>query len=172
MKTILIIGSARRNGDTTKISTLLQEETHWDALNLSDYTISHYDYEHKNAGDDFLPLIEKIVHQYDRFIFATPVYWYSMSGIMKVFFDRLSDLVTIRKDLGRALKGKQMAVISSSAGDNLGEQFWLPFSRSAEYLEMVFIQGLHTELIDDKISSKEKARILSFVETVQNFKVL
>lgn len=170
MKTIIIIGSARRNGDTVKITQFVQEKTNWEVINLSDYNISHYDYEHKNATDDFLPLMDKIVEQYDRFVFATPVYWYSMSGIMKVFFDRFTDLVSIRKDLGRALKGKQMSVISSSGGDNLGKQFWLPFARSAEYLEMIFIQGLHTELIEDKISAKEKNRILSFVKMIQDFK--
>lgn len=170
MKTIIILGSSRRNGDTVKLTEFVQEKTNWALVNLSDYDISYYDYEHKNAKDDFLPLMEKIVLEYDQFIFATPVYWYSMSGIMKVFFDRITDLVTIRKDLGRALKGKQMAVLSSSGGNNLGEQFWLPFSYSAEYLEMSFIQGLHTELIEGEISPKEKTKVLSFIETIQNFK--
>jgi hypothetical protein len=86
---------------------------------------------------------------------------------MKVFFDRLSDLVTIRKDLGRALKGKQMAVISSSGGNDLGEQFWLPFSYSAEYLEMAFIQGLHTELIDDKITTEDCLRMDAFIRQIE-----
>ncbi len=48
-----------------------------------------------------------IVDKYDVLIFATPVYWYSMSGIMKVFFDRITDLLTIKKDIGRKLKGKK-----------------------------------------------------------------
>ncbi|MCP4458779.1 MAG: NAD(P)H-dependent oxidoreductase [Cytophagales bacterium] len=38
---------------------------------------------------------------------ATPVYWYSMSGIMKVFLDRIYDVLTIEKELGRKLHGKK-----------------------------------------------------------------
>ena len=34
-------------------------------------------------------------------IFVTPVYWYAMSGRMKVFFDRWTDLLKIDKDTGR-----------------------------------------------------------------------
>jgi multimeric flavodoxin WrbA len=48
---------------------------------------------------------------------VTPVYWYTMSGIMKVFFDRFSDLLRIEKDLGRKLRGKSMAVISCGADE-------------------------------------------------------
>ncbi|MEZ4804274.1 MAG: NAD(P)H-dependent oxidoreductase [Bacteroidia bacterium] len=73
-----------------------------------------------------------------------PVYWYAMSGIMKVFFDRLSDLLTIEKDLGRQLRGKNMAVVSVSNGNNLGDAFWLPFKSTAEYLGMHYIGDLHT----------------------------
>lgn len=169
MKTIIILGSSRRNGDTVKITQFIQEKTNWEIVNLSDYNISYYDYEHKNANDDFLPLMERLISEYDTFLFATPVYWYSMSGIMKVFFDRISDLVTIRKDLGRALKGKNMAVISSSGGNDLGEQFWLPFSHSAEYLEMAFIQGLHSELIEGQTSTEDRAKMEAFIRQIETF---
>ena len=63
---------------------------------------------------------------------------------MKVFFDRITDLLTIEKNLGRQLRGKRMAVISTSNGSHLGDQFWLPFSASAQYLGMEFLGGLHT----------------------------
>lgn len=92
----------------------------------------------------FLPLMQKIIANYDTFIFATPVYWYSMSGIMKVFWDRMTDLITIEKDLGRQLRGKNMAVLSCSNGNNLGENFWLPFTESADYLGMHYLGNLHT----------------------------
>ena len=67
-----------------------------------------------------------------------------MSGIMKVFFDRLSDLITIEKELGRKLRGKNMAVFSVSNGNNLGENFWLPFKHTADYLGMNYLGNLHT----------------------------
>ena len=56
--------------------------------------------------------MKTIISKYDTIIFATPVYWYSMSGILKVFIDRITDLLTIEKELGRKLRGKKMAVVS------------------------------------------------------------
>lgn len=58
---------------------------------------------------DYLNLMKQILDKYETLILATPVYWYSMSGIMKVFFDRLTDLLTIEKEFGRKLRGKKTA---------------------------------------------------------------
>lgn len=70
------------------------------------------DYEHQNSNDDYLKLMKEIIKKYDTLIFTLPIYWYSMSGIMKVFFDRIADLLTFEKELGRQLRGKKMAGIS------------------------------------------------------------
>lgn len=144
MKKVIILGSSRKNGETKKVVAELMRDSDWDLVELIDFNISHYDYQHLNRNDDFLDLMKRIIDQYEVIIFATPVYWYSMSGIMKVFFDRLSDLLTIEKDMGRKLRGKHMAVISCSNGNNLGDSFWLPFKKSAEYLGMNYITDLHT----------------------------
>lgn len=37
-------------------------------------------------------------------------------------------------------------MISTSTGDHLGDDFWLPFKKSAAYLGMGYILGLHTIL--------------------------
>ena len=58
---------------------------------------------------------------------------------MKVFFDRITDLLTIEKELGRTLLRKKMAVICCSNGENLGEHFWLPFSETAKFLGMEYV---------------------------------
>ncbi|CAD0000998.1 NAD(P)H-dependent oxidoreductase [Flavobacterium chungangense] len=58
-KKVIILGSSRKNGNTTKIVDEISKENNLDVVNLSDYTISYYDYESKNIGDDFLPLIKK-----------------------------------------------------------------------------------------------------------------
>lgn len=143
MRAVLITGSARKDGNTLHMANALAAKTGWHVINLSDYLISPYDYDHNNTGDDFLPLMQTITAQYDTLIFATPVYWYAMSGTMKTFFDRLTDLVTIEKDLGRQLRGKKMAVISNSEGDNLGNDFWLPFIATANYLGMRYTANMH-----------------------------
>ena len=89
MNSVIILGSSRNDGDTAKVVNTLREYSNWDIIDLNDYEISYYDYEHNNSDDDFLPLMKKLIENYDTMIFATPVYWYSMSGIMKVFFGKL-----------------------------------------------------------------------------------
>jgi len=143
MRTVIILGSSRKQGNTEYIVDAIIEKTAWQKINLLDYDISHYDYKYQNKDDDFLALMKKIVDDYDTLIFATPVYWYAMSGIMKMFFDRITDLLTIEKDLGRKLRGKQMAVISCSGEDGIEEYFYKPFSKSAEYLGMTYLGQIH-----------------------------
>lgn len=144
MRIVVIVGSSRNDGDTKTLINELINQSKWDLINLNDYNFSYYDYEHQNRYDDYLTLMEELISKYDTLIFATPVYWYSMSGIMKVFFDRITDLLTIKKALGRKLRGKKMAVISCSAGSNLGDAFWLPFSETANYLGMEYLGNTHT----------------------------
>ncbi len=142
-KKVIILGSSRKNGNTTKIVDLLSKEHNIDVINLSDYTISYYDYESKNIGDDFLPLIRGIIEKYDTLIFATPIYWYNMSGIMKVFFDRISDLIRIEKETGRKLRGKKIGVITNSHDNEIEESFYIPFQKSADYLGMEYLGHSH-----------------------------
>ena len=144
MNKIVIVGSARNDGDTAALTNELIEQSEWDLINLNDYNFNYFDYKHENRDDDYLTLMKNIKKNNDTMIFATPVYWYSMSGIMKVFFDRMTDLLTIEKKLGRKLRGKRMAVISCSIGNNLGEYYWLPFSKTAKYLGMEYVANIHT----------------------------
>ena len=145
MNTIIILGSARNDGDTMKVSTLISEKIDCSLVNLNHYRISPYDYSGVYENDDFIHLIEKVILKHDHIIFATPVYWYAMSGVMKQFFDRFTDLITIRKDLGRSLENKKAHVITISSGDHLAEQFWLPFQKTCDYLKMEFKGGSHFE---------------------------
>ena len=163
MKTVIIIGSSRKDGETKKVINELIKIANYDVIDLIDYDISHYDYDHLNRNDDFIGLLNHITDSYHTLVFATPVYWYSMSGIMKVFFDRLTDLLTIEKELGRKLRNKNMAVISSSNGNNLEDHFWLPFKKTAEYLGMHYITDLHT--FQDKIDIE---KILEFKKTIDD----
>lgn len=140
---VIIIGSSRKNGNTTRIAQYIAEEYNMDLINLSDYNFSYYDYENKNLSDDFLPLIKKIIENYSTLLFASPVYWYSMSGIMKVFFDRFSNLLRDEKELGRKLRGKNMGMVSNSHDNTLDYDYYLPFRKSAEYLGMNYLGNDH-----------------------------
>ena len=103
-------------------------------VNLGKLNISAFDYSHKNAEDDYLPLMERIL-QHDPIILATPVYWYSMSAIMKIFIDRLSDCIIIRKDIGRRLAGKSLYVLASYS-TTLPDGFEATFRQTCEYMAM------------------------------------
>ncbi len=144
LKTLIIAGSARNDGDTAQLVEQFKHYSTWDAIDLNDYNISYYDYNHENRNDGFISIARNIAENYDVIVFATPVYWYAMSGILKVFFDRFTDLLTVDKETGRKWRGKSMAVITCSEGGNLGDDFWIPFEKTAEYLSMTFITGLHT----------------------------
>jgi len=163
VKKVIILGSSRKNGDTKKVVAELMQLSDCDLIELSDFKIAHFDYEHLNKEDDFLTLIKRIVNDYEVLIFATPVYWYAMSGIMKVFFDRLTDLLQIEKSTGRKLRTKYMAVISCSNGDNLEDDFWLPFKKSAAYLGMKYITDLHT--FQDTPAPEKLVEFMQRIET-------
>ena len=163
MKVILIQGSSRTNGNTAGISNQLAKTGGWEICHLSDYHIQHYDYDHRYEQDDFIPLIKNLIERYDVFVFATPVYWYSMSGIMKVFFDRFTDLLKVEKDWGRKLRSRKMAVISSSNSRSLEPEFWNPFRRTANYLGMEYLGDMH---FYNSESTTEK--IETFVDMVQH----
>jgi multimeric flavodoxin WrbA len=143
MGIVIIVGSSRTNGNTHQIVSKIRSITDWDVIDLNDYNIGYFDYEHKNIHDDYLDLMREIIKKYDTLIFATPVYWYAMSGIMKVFFDRFTDLLTVEKELGQYLRGKKMAALSCANKHNLGAAFWFPFQHTASYLGMEFIAGEH-----------------------------
>ena len=126
--------------------------------------IGHFDYEFKNKEDDFHALIEEIVANYELIIFATPVFWYSMSGLLKVFFDRLSDCLMIRKDLGRQLKGKEMAVLTCGFDKKLKPGFHMPFKETAKYLSINYVADVHGWVNKKAIPEIVKKRLDSFVE--------
>ncbi len=165
MKKVVIVGSSRKDGGATTLVTEFERNTNWDIIDLNNYQFSYFDYDHLNKDDDFLKLMKSIIEKYDTLVFATPVYWYSMSGIMKVFFDRITDLLTIEKDLGRKLRSKKMAAISCSYGNHLGEYFWLPFSETAKYLGMEYICHAHTVVGDNNNDV-----IMGFIDTIETYK--
>jgi len=135
-KTILIMGSSNSKGDTYLICKSIVDELKCKFQDLNELVIMPYDYEHENRDDDFLGFMKHVLKSYDTIILATPVYWYSMSGTMKNYLDRYTDLLTIKKDMGRQLAGKSLVAVSVSKNDDCPEEFPMPFHRSADYLRM------------------------------------
>jgi len=133
----VVLGTSKTNGNTRRLADAFVAQTNSKIFDLSKLQISFFDYSHKNKSDDFLPLIHELI-SYDHIAFATPVYWYSMSAQLKVFFDRLSDLLTIEKNLGRKLKGKSISILSTGFDINCPECFIRPFEMTANYMNLDF----------------------------------
>ena len=166
-KTVILQGSSRSKGDTNIIVNYIATKNNVEVIDLNIKNIGHYDYEYKNANDDFISVITEIIEKYDTIIFATPVYWYSMSGILKVFFDRISDLLQTSKSIGRKLRGKNMAMLSCSNSNDLNQAFSMPFQETANYLGMNYLGDIHTWVENDIINSEVKILINDFIETIK-----
>ena len=165
-KILIIKGSARKKGNTQLVVDAIRAKIPTTYIDLQDHNISYYDYEHKNQADDFLGIAKQMT-EHDIIIFATPIYWYSMSAILKTFFDRLSDLLTIRKDLGRGLKGKKVYVVACSSDESVYEHFFMPFEKTATYLEMEWCGGVHTWIEEDQLPSAVRLAIKNLIFSLE-----
>jgi NAD(P)H-dependent FMN reductase len=165
IKPLIILGSARKSGDTAKLVTSLFSPESVTRIDLLDYKINPYLYDGSyGKDDDFMKIVaQMLTHQ--RIVFATPVYWYAMSGLMKNFFDRLTDLVTVEKKIGRSMKGKQTFLLAVGAEDVLPLGFEEPFRLTSSYFDMEFIAALYCKSSETDVESSVKksftARILS-----------
>lgn len=165
-KAIILLGSSNSKGETYQMVKYISDQTTYPIVDLKTKNILPFDYDFNNRHDDFLPLIKEIVDQYELVIFATPVYWYTMSGTMKIFFDRISDCLKTEKETGRKLRGMQMAVVSSGSDMMLKEGFYMPFKESANYLGMKYVGDVHCWLENDTIPAKVKQNLDDFIKTI------
>ncbi len=158
-KSIIVFGSSRRNGFTGQLVDEVARRHDLRVLNISDYNMTPYDYDHHNRDDDFLPLMRDVA-SHEQIILASPVYWYTMSAQLKVFVDRWSDLLDIEKDLGRTLRGKQGLVISTGGDVKPERSFEECFQHSFAFMGMDYGGMLYCETDTKKpldLSIHEKA---------------
>lgn len=162
---IIIFGSSRSDGHTLKAIQTVIQDTPIPIVDLRNLNIAQYDYTYANAKDDFIPLAEKMI-RYNPIILATPVYWYSMSASLKTFIDRWSDLLDIRKDIGRRLAGKDLYVITSY-GESIPRGFEDAFSQTCEYLDMQY-RGCYYFYSGDNLELAQKNDPLAgqFLESI------
>jgi len=162
-KGVIIQASARSNGNTSKIVNAIKSKTQFDVIDLNQKQIKHFDYEFKNKNDDFGILFKEIAKSYEVILFATPIYWYTMSGMLKVFLDRISDFLFHEKEFGRLLRGRQMGIVSCGSDAEVFEGFEMPFVQSANYLGMDYLGHLHTWVTDDNITKNVNILISEYV---------
>lgn len=164
-KALVIFASSAQNGNTAQLLKSLNTLIGLEHINLKDYEISHYDYEYKNKDDDFFPLVRKMLN-YDKIIFACPVYWYTMPAQMKTFFDRLSDVLAIEKDLGRQLRGKTAYILSTGYDKKPKRSFEEVFKYSFEYLGINYGNMLYAACPEGFIETDNASNIKAFSDEI------
>jgi multimeric flavodoxin WrbA len=137
----IVMGSARADGNTASAVQHLRRLLGSGArlADLSAITICPFDYARSDDRDDFQSVVRTILAG-EHIIFATPVYWYSMSGVMKIFFDRLTDLLIDpdNRRIGCALAGRNVWLLATGTDDCLPSGFHEPFAKTAAYFGMVW----------------------------------
>ncbi|MHC2992502.1 NAD(P)H-dependent FMN-containing oxidoreductase ywqN [Pontibacter sp. HJ8] len=162
-KPLIILGSSRKASDTGRLVRSLFTSDTATIADLLDYTISHYNYDHAYpAQDTYLELVELML-QHQKIVFATPVYWYAMSGLMKVFFDRTTDIVTVKKEIGRKMKGKETYLLAVGAEEVLPEGFQEPFRLTSAYLDMTFQQSFYCRTSEINVKGDAAAAFLESI---------
>ena len=106
--------------------------------------------------------------EFDMILYASPVYWYAMSAQMKTFFDRLSDLVTIRKDLGRRLKNKLTGTLSTGAQQTCPSCFSAPFELTAKYFDMHYLGNYYCHYADGYTAELNQSLMRANLPTMLN----
>jgi len=110
-------------------------------------------------NDDMHPLYETIAST-DVLLFATPVYWYGPTTIMKAFIDRL---VVFNRPQGRPLiegKGAIIAVAYEEAGPVAAEPLIRMFELSFDYLGVHFIHRIVVDGVGPKGAILRKPDVL------------
>ena len=134
---LAILGTSRSDGNTAKlVNGVISHLNNASLVDLQHFTIAPYNYDNLyHDDDDFLSLAYAMTKA-QAIIFASPVYWYSMSAPMKTLFDRLTDLTRIHKNMGKALSGKSMFVIATGGSPQAPTSFAAPFAQTASYFNM------------------------------------
>ena len=160
MNSIAILGSARKSkSNTATILKRLVAGTQCDIVDLKVCSIAPYNYAHVYPDtDEFAAVVHQIVYA-PVTIIATPVYWYSYSTPVKIFIDRFSDLLGPHKELGRQLKGRHFALVTSSADPLPDKTLVEAYSRFCEYFEINYLGCAHAQNDGDFSDPEVVARI-------------
>lgn len=170
----IIFGSARSDGNTAALvqhlSAKLGGQTQ--VCDLSKLRIEPFTYGRNGDRDDFRTVVAMML-QSDHIVFATPVYWYSMSATLKVLFDRFTDLLHDPNDRisGRTLAGRNVWLISTGTDESLPPGFDVPFALTAGYFDMVWRQAFYGRSIKGEPlspASLAEAEMLASLITADN----
>jgi NAD(P)H-dependent FMN reductase len=165
--TIALFSSARRLGNTGRFMDRIASVLDVEVVDLASQRIAPYDYDHRNRDDDFETLMQRVLG-FDQIIFATPIYWYAVSPAMKIFLDRISDLLEVPGLLaaGRRLRGKAAYVVCTSISEEPSAAFIGAFVETFEYLGMRYGGVAHADCRDGYLPALHEGEVVRFTRLV------
>jgi multimeric flavodoxin WrbA len=168
LSAIVLFSSSRRLGNTGQLIDRIGLELDIEVVDLATQRMSSYDYDHQNRNDDFEPLMKRVL-AHEQIIFATPIYWYAVSPAMKIFLDRISDLLELPDLLpeGRRLRGKKAYVACTSISDEPSVAFVDAFRETFGYLGMHFGGMVHVNCLDGYMPAVHDSEALKFATLVR-----
>ncbi|MFD1426935.1 flavodoxin family protein [Kroppenstedtia sanguinis] len=181
MNILTILGSSRKDGNTEQLANQVTAGLPTTFLRLKESQILPIDdLRHEPGGfqkvdDDYAPYVEQLAH-HEVIVFATPLYWYGMSGRMKNFVDRWSQsLRDPDRSLRDAVQGKP-AVVVVTGGDAPGvkglpliQQFhWIFEFVGMNFLDYVIGTGNKPgEILQDKAALAKAQSINHLLHTLK-----
>ena len=167
-QSLAILGSARSDGHTAALLKRLIDGLDCEVIDLNAANIACFRYDQRYTDDDeFMAIVEKMIAA-PIVIFATPVYWYSFSTVMKNFVDRMSDLLMSQKDLGRRLRGGRWALVSSGSDAEPDRDLVSAFGRTCKYLGVESIAVVHGMEGGEFVDERAAARVRSYLASGSN----
>jgi len=149
MKVVGFVGSPRKGGNTdTLVEQILagaaDADHETEKVYLTDYALTPIDPvygEETNWTDPRQDVADQLIDKMvaaEVVVLGTPVYWFSASGLLKLFIDRWSLYQRDDKRLGDLMAGKKLVVAVAMADANAEyvEDVLAPLRRAAEWLKM------------------------------------
>ncbi|MFC6289738.1 flavodoxin family protein [Levilactobacillus angrenensis] len=150
MTILLINGSPRKHGNTATLGERFLHDYPHTTIHLADHPL-HFVQDHRDTAlpqrdttDDYEQLMTTFA-QADDIVLGTPVYWYGMTGQLKVFMDRWFDSYT--NDFDFAGKRVYLLVVGADAPQTKALGITQAVQHSCEWLKMTF-QGTATVTAD------------------------
>jgi len=166
---IALFASARRHGNTGAFMDRIAVELDIEVVDLGALNIAPYDYAHSHRSDDFEPLFRRVL-DFERLIFASPVYCYAVAPPMKAFFDRIVDFLDLPelRDDARRLRGKTGYVVCTSIYDQPPPSFLGAFRDNFEYYGMRYGGVVNANCNDGYDPPRHDAAAVAFARNLRS----
>jgi len=167
MKILTLFGSPKLKGNTNKILEMIikdfKDNIEYKRINLSKLKIDHCMGCNKcNVGDfeciykDDMDYVNKSIEDADLIILATPIYFNSMTSIMKVMIDRCQRLYNMKVNNNIVFKEKKGIIIATAGSsnsesfealENISKYFFL--SINGKVIKRLFINSMDNKGIEE-----------------------